>query len=298
MMGKRKWATIACDWYADGEVSGIADEHPEVLAVWPILIAMSKSVSHHERNPGGRIEVTRGDLARAARCSVEVLEVVLSELSEGGLIEVHRDGRHGLVIALSRFGKWQTATGSAADRKREQREREQALRGGMSRGGHVTVTLGHGESLEKEKEKEKEEEKSSSAAAQSSPELDPSLMGASTEKKQRQREAILEVLRHWQQATGRHGAAITGKAATKRQQRVRARLTEGWSVDDLKRAINGFAASSWHVEQKQLEVMTILRDGPQVEKGIELSAAAKPGSSSADALRAEIEAARSKGLIG
>ena len=123
---KRQWATLACDWYLDSEIAGIAAEHDAVLKVWPILIGLSKSVSHHERNPQGWIEITRSDLMHFSKTTAEELQTVLDELHDGGLIKAEDEGRHGLVIGLTGFEKWQTPKGSAADRKRVQRAREAA----------------------------------------------------------------------------------------------------------------------------------------------------------------------------
>lgn len=54
--------------------------------------------------------------------------------------------------------------------------------------------------------------------------------------------------------------------AHKATQKVAERLFEGYSVDDLKRAIDGNAASAWHNENGYTSLELIVRDAAHVDR--------------------------------
>jgi uncharacterized phage protein (TIGR02220 family) len=56
------------------------------------------------------------------------------------------------------------------------------------------------------------------------------------------------------------------KLTKDRHSKIQARLNEGYTVADLKAAIDGIQRSDWHMKEGQTRLTTILRDGTQVEK--------------------------------
>ena len=146
----RDWCKLHERWYEDEVLTVIADEHPIVLALWPVLVARCYASSHHEDNPNGTIRTSAKQLAGIVRSASEDVSAALRQLVDGEFIEAS-EGRLGTAeIRLARFGKYQQPKGSAASR-------QQAMRAGVSsdnvtegsRSGHASVTQ-----TEREKEKE------------------------------------------------------------------------------------------------------------------------------------------------
>lgn len=84
---------------------------------------------------------------------------------------------------------------------------------------------------------------------------------------------IREVFEYWRERTGKAAAKLTGDRA----QKVRARLAEGYTVAELKRAIDGCIASPFHSGGNETgtvydELGLICRNGTKVETFIELAA--------------------------
>lgn len=52
----------------------------------------------------------------------------------------------------------------------------------------------------------------------------------------------------------------------KRRSKIRARLKEKFSVEDIKQAIDGLWASEWHVEKRHYDIELVCRDAAHVEK--------------------------------
>lgn len=82
-------------------------------------------------------------------------------------------------------------------------------------------------------------------------------------------EAIREVFDYWVEKTYTKGRKpILG---AKRRSKLNARLSEGYTVEDLKLAVDGVLLSPWHMGdnpsgKKYLDIVTIFRDDAQVEK--------------------------------
>lgn len=75
------------------------------------------------------------------------------------------------------------------------------------------------------------------------------------------------VFSHWQNVHGKAKAKMT----TQRLQKIKARLNEGYKIDQLFRAIEGVKLSPYHMGKNDSctvydDLTTILRDGSQVEK--------------------------------
>jgi hypothetical protein len=83
--------------------------------------------------------------------------------------------------------------------------------------------------------------------------------------------AIQEVYEHWRQATGKARARLSPDRA----QKIRARLaSDGFSVADLKRAVDGALSSPYHCGENEtgttyLDIRTIFRNCEVVEGHIE-----------------------------
>lgn len=81
------------------------------------------------------------------------------------------------------------------------------------------------------------------------------------------RDVPLEVFRHWQRRCG-HAMA---KPTAERLRAVRARLAEGYSERDIKRAIDGCATSAWHRGENEQgrrfdDLTLICRSGSRLEQ--------------------------------
>jgi len=98
----------------------------------------------------------------------------------------------------------------------------------------------------------------------------------------------------WVQATNRDSSRV--KVNAKRLAAVRARLSEGYSEDDLVAAARGIACSSWHMgdnpDRKRFDdLLVAIRDGERVERFRDLFLGAdagddrRPGSVTAQAMR-------------
>lgn len=99
--------------------------------------------------------------------------------------------------------------------------------------------------------------------------VDPSTNGSGHPKRP---DAVAEVFGHWQEAMGKRRAVLDEK----RRNCIRARLREGHSVDDLRKAVDGYRASPWHRganERRQVydSLTLILRDAEHVERGMALA---------------------------
>lgn len=283
-MAVRAWASIALDWYEDPVLDVIADERPEVFSLWPVLVAMCTGVSHVQKNPRGRLEVSVGRLARAIRVDKATISELLSHLEKGELIVVEIDGPS-LVIELVRFSKWQKPKGSKAKWMRDNRAdvcRENDAEGGTSVNiSGTSVTLPVPIPIQE-----------ISLSKDNSPKTEPvSGLSKSLEKKRQQENQITEVLEHWQTVFNHQSRAITGKAAAKRRSRVKARLVEGFTVDQLKQALEGQSKREVIIEGGHTDVITVLRDGPQVELGIDV-ANTQSGSEGREITLEEIQAMR------
>lgn len=89
---------------------------------------------------------------------------------------------------------------------------------------------------------------------------------------------ITEVLTEWRTASGMSRAHIEGPMAKKRRTRIRARLREGWTLDDLSLACIGMTRDAFLMgtdprskDGGYRDVETVFRDASQVERLIALA---------------------------
>jgi uncharacterized protein YdaU (DUF1376 family) len=83
---------------------------------------------------------------------------------------------------------------------------------------------------------------------------------------------ILEVFEHWKTVFNKNSAT---KLDDKRKTKIAARLKDGYTVDQIKQAINGCAASEYHVQHHHTDIELICRDAVKIDKFIEMSSVAK-----------------------
>jgi len=81
--------------------------------------------------------------------------------------------------------------------------------------------------------------------------------------------AVIEVFEYWATARkkvlGLNGSAVPMKLTTKRRSKITARLGEGYTPDQLKRAIQGCMSSDYHLTNKYLDIELICRDQTKLE---------------------------------
>jgi len=76
-----------------------------------------------------------------------------------------------------------------------------------------------------------------------------------------------EVFEYWLTGWQRHVEGTRPPVLDdKRRGKIRARIAEGYTVDDLKRAIDGMWASEWHQEHKQWDIELVCRDAKHVDR--------------------------------
>lgn len=97
-------------------------------------------------------------------------------------------------------------------------------------------------------------------------------------------ESVRVVFEYWRTTTGKRG-----KLSEKRKTKIKARLREGYTVEDLKLAIDGLSASDWHngrnprtQGRKYLELEQVTRDGTRVEKFMAMGARQREQESRSD----------------
>jgi hypothetical protein len=76
------------------------------------------------------------------------------------------------------------------------------------------------------------------------------------------------VFDYWaRKQAGLTGAAVaTIKLTEKRRRKIRARIREGYSVDDLKRAVDGMMTNPFNVEGRHTDVELACRDAEHVDR--------------------------------
>lgn len=83
---------------------------------------------------------------------------------------------------------------------------------------------------------------------------------------------LAEVFEYWKTVFKKNSAT---KLDDKRKSKIVARLKDGYTVDQIKQAIDGCAASEYHVTNHHTDIELICRDVIKIDKFIELSSVAK-----------------------
>lgn len=207
-------------------------DHPKTArAGVPAAFLFLKMIAYCKRvAPDGRVPKV-ADLGKVqTRAS-------LTALVAAGLL--HDDGDCWLV---HEYTTWQTASSelsakrsAAGSKGAARRWHDKAPADNKPDGnGHATpMAIAIGKPIaESEPESESEEDLSLSAEQ------------PTTDRARRETAQIREVFGHWVAAMGKDPGRPIGKT---RAGKIRARLREGFSVDELKLAIDGCRASSWHM---------------------------------------------------
>jgi hypothetical protein len=117
----RNWCKLHERWYEDEVLSVIADEHPIVMALWPVLVARCYAASHVDDNPLGTIRTSVKQLAGFVRSTPDEVSMALQKLVEGEFLEA-REGLLGTCeLQLAAFTKHQQPKGSPAQRTQQWR---------------------------------------------------------------------------------------------------------------------------------------------------------------------------------
>lgn len=117
------------------------------------------------------------------------------------------------------------------------------------------------------------------------------------------RPAVEAVFDHWRKATGHERARASPERVTK----IRARLRDGFTVEQLLSAVNGCAASEFHSTNGHNDLTLICRDASHVEKFLQVAEEkgaqhrevrqATPAEAERERLKTEIAEARKEGRI-
>lgn len=279
------WARLDAGWHRDPVLRAAAEIEPACMTLWPILVAEAKAESHVDRNPLGVVRATTRQLADLAVVDPERVTRALELLVEGEFITCDR-GRLGTVsIALVEFSKWQTPRRSKGERDersrygpdgsrtprmdpqqyRSDKAQDEAAPEGVCRENHPQWRRS-GDGLATQDERRE-------TGRDRSPSGDPS----ETPTEQPPSELVQEVFDRWAAGEERTGG-LKGPRLTKgRRDKIRARLKEGYSVDQLKQAVDGYHSSPFHLGTndrggRYTDLTLICRSGEYVEQGIQLAA--------------------------
>lgn len=168
---------------------------------------------------------------------------------------------------------------AARDRKKQAVERGKAGAKARWEKNNAENEAGNGESIEQASDKQSSKDSSAPSPAQSStppqskskaPDSKPS---SSSQKREPDRsDEAREVFSYWQQTLGHPRAKLDGK----RYKAIRGRLSNGYSVSDLCKAIDGCKRSPYHMGDNEQgtvydDIELICRDAPHVDKFLKLS---------------------------
>lgn len=274
------WLKVKVQWYNDEVLRVAAKQEPSALVVWPILLSLAKECSHETRNPTGTIQTSATALGELALQDADSVARALDLLAEGELIELV-PGRLGTCqIRVCRFNYWQTVKGSSSDRAANSRANASREKAAPRNGFATDVQRTGSTEGDREGEGEREEKKTTtSAKADASRPVGP--------------DHARTLFHYWLERTGRN--PNQNRLNTSRRSKVKARLRDGYSVEQLRAAIDGIAATPFYTGdndrgQRYDTFDFIMRSGENIEKGIELAAA--NSSSGKRARRIDVDAVR------
>ena len=232
------------DWLKDPKLSMCS---PATRGIWvDLLCAM------HEQDRSGTITGTTTQLCRLCRCSDSEMHHAIEELKATKTATVTE--RNGIVTVINRR-MLNEAKERDKTRQRVQKHRGNGAVTDLKRESNSASSSSSSSSYSFSLHKKEKEKKSSPS------DIDPPSL----------------VFNAWK-STLDHPKAVLDK---KRRARIAARLSEGFSADDLVKAIHGVTQSPWHLGQDPANstrydgIETIFRDAAQVEKFIALAGTAK-----------------------
>lgn len=228
-------------------------------------------------------------LAALLRMPIEVVKEGLPELYADGCVVDSGD-----TLLIPNFLEAQECTKSDAARKREQRERDRDLANASDvtkrdiesrdvtlESQNVTesheksqaVTSGHEVSLLTVPNLTvPNQDKQTSAKADSSPPERPSGIRSVAKRAATTRVDSADVGAVFAYWAERRKVAIPNARVvvmdSKREAKIRARLAQGYTVDDLKKAIDGMLGSAWNVERGFTDIELCCRDASHCDRYI------------------------------
>lgn len=284
MSSKSSWAKVKSDMHDDEKIENIACEYgARTLAYWIVLICESKKVHRTRGGWSGPWTITQF----AAKCYDEKstkksVRALVERFVQEGLLEVTGEltgrwrARPSMFIALQEQG-------DSAVRK----ENSRGFLQGKSSNGHVSVTKENAKNNQKKGPRiENENEKLVSKDTCQNDDFDPSdtdekivsFKANVTDVEQPSKiknDDVLDVFQYWvEQDTRTGGTTLAKKLTNDRRQKIRARLKEGYEVEQLKQAIDYYLSQPFYLgendrNKRYTDLTTIFRSGSKVEQGLQ-----------------------------
>jgi hypothetical protein len=236
------------DWKKDAELSMCS---LATKGFWFELLG-----AMHELGRSGQITGTAQQLSRVCRCTAAEAEDAIRELAETQTATVmERNGNYTIINRRM---------------KREFKEREQVKERVNKFRKKESVTLGNKKVTQPQSDENKKDmglssngnENVTSYSSSSS-----SINVTNVTKSETSSDAVATIFTHWQTRLNHPHARLT----TDRRRRIAARLKEGFTVDQLKAAVDGCAASPFHRGENDHgtifdSIDLIFRNGEKVEQ--------------------------------
>lgn len=240
--GKTYWWAKDASWI---DRDAIVELGEEFGPAGPLIIDVLSGMAKLE-NDAGRVFTGFRALARKCFTTPEDAEKVVAHAAKIGALDdldVESDGRR----FTARISGWQAdqKKGRAADRDAQRRARTKAGDSRSLTSTHVPVGTGQDRTAQPQ-----------------TPKPNVEFVGS-----------VAELFEHWRTACGHPRAKLTDG----RRRKIRARLKEGYTVEQLRQAIDGAAVGAFVNEQgvKFDDIELICRNGSKVEQFI-ARAGAKP----------------------
>lgn len=270
-MNERKtWAKVQIDLHNDRKVQEIACKHgSRAIAYWLVFILESKR--KHRSNEGWSGAWTLTQFAAACydeKSTKKKVRELIEDFVAAGLLEVDGELVRRWYARPTRFLRIQQ-TADDTERKRNYR---QSLQGKHVSSPENVTALSQENPIENEREKEKENKNIKSKVH-----LDHSVASIATANRAALvSDQINQVFEYWVKVETETGGLERGRKLTNdRKQKIKARLAEGFSVDDLTKCIDGYCNDKWYQGEndrntRYTDLTTIFKSGSAVEKGLGL----------------------------
>ncbi|AWG45802.1 MULTISPECIES: hypothetical protein [unclassified Massilia] len=246
----------------------------DVITVWALVLELASA--NVERGQCGDIDCEATDFLLGADDGTT--DRILEAMRARGLISEGRVTRW-----EDRQPKRERVDNTATERKRAQRQRDSAKDGET-----ITVTPSHAASHQvtprEEKSREEKKEPKVKTTVASAPVGSADFARSPAQDRRREprgNDDVQDVFAHWQRVMDHPQARLDEKRA----KAIGKRLADGYTVADLRLAVDGCRRSPHHMGQNDQrtvydDIELICRDGPHVDKFIKLAtpeAIADPG---------------------
>jgi hypothetical protein len=225
------------------------DNHPDVLnagfagaCVFQVILRAIAEFDKHGRLPG-----KFGPRWLVRRMNLEESDVASPPESfvTGGIERCVRAGlltREGEDLIVPGWERFYTPTQSNAERQANYRERLKEKGKQQEPEPESVTTRCKSNATPHHSTPHHITKESLSSASQSDTEPEVPLL---TPEEAQRTSAVDEVLAHYAAAMAANGREV--RPTTARRKLVKARLKEGWAVEELKQAVNGLTWSNWHM---------------------------------------------------